>query len=114
MMPTPCRTHIFTDSALRAWAQIRTAPARAISTAAATSASVITARWEREFRGPVSPEMFSFRRSVPSRTSRRQTRRISSGPSATQAKVGVSRCGRWSAFSSPSPPVTVISGPLAR
>ena len=71
-------------------------------------------RWEREFRGPVSPEMLSFRRSVPSRTSTRQIRRISSGPSATQAKVGVSRCGRCNAFSSPSPPVTVISGPLAR
>ena len=113
-MPRPCRTHILTDSALRAWAQTRTPAARAISMAAAISASVMTARWERLLRGPVSPDTFSFSRSVRSRTSRRQALRISSGPSATQAKVGVSRWGRWRALSSPSPPVTVISGPLAR
>ena len=39
--------HILTDSALRAWAHTRTPPARATSMAAATSASVITARCER-------------------------------------------------------------------
>jgi Taurine catabolism dioxygenase TauD, TfdA family len=60
MMATPCRTHIVTEAALRACAHTRTAPLRAISMAAATSVSVITARSERLLRGPVSPEMFSF------------------------------------------------------
>jgi len=58
--------------------------------------------------------MFSFKRSAPSRTINRQTFWISSGPSATHAKVGVWMCGKCRTFSSPSPPVTVISGPFAR
>src|SRR5207244_206966 len=47
MMPRPCRMHILTESALRAWAHTRTPEACAISIAAATSASVITARSAR-------------------------------------------------------------------
>jgi hypothetical protein len=106
--------HILTESALRAWAHTRTPQARAISIAAATSASVITARSVRLSVGPAWPDTLSLKRSVPSRTSSRQILRTSSGPSATHAKVGVSMCGKCSSFSSPSPPVTVISGPLAR
>ena len=61
----------------------------------------------------MSPDRLSFRRSTPSRARVRQARRIASGPSTIQENVGVSWCGRWSRFVSPSPPVTVISGPLA-
>ncbi len=81
--------------------------------AAATSASVIGVSSDVHADVPRSPERLSLSRSTPSRASSRQTRRIASGPSATQQKVGVSWYGRWSRLLSPSPPVTVISGPLA-
>ena len=88
MISIPCRTHILTDSALRAWAQTRSPREAATSTQAATSASVITVASARAEGVNSSPEMLSFRRSTPSRTSRRQSRRTSSGPSATQLNVG--------------------------
>ena len=58
-----------------------------------------------------SPEMLSLTLSTPSRMQVRTTRAISCVPSATMAKLSRIRC---CLFSSPRPPVTVISGLAAR
>jgi hypothetical protein len=79
-----------TESPLRQWAQTRRPRARATSMAAPTSASDIGVSSDDQAEVPRSPERFSLSRSTPSRASSRQTRRMASGPSATQQKVGVS------------------------
>jgi hypothetical protein len=62
---------------------------RLVRVTASTSASVITVTSAPALEVPPSPEMFSLRRSTPSRASVRATRRTSSGPFATQQKVGL-------------------------
>ncbi len=86
----PCVTAMRTESPLRQWAHTRSPAARATSMAAATSASVMGVSSDDHADVPRSPERLSLRRSTPSRARSRQTRRIASGPSATQQKVGVS------------------------
>lgn len=90
MTSMPWRSAIRTDSALRQCAATRSSAARATSMAAATSPSVIGVCSEGKLEVPMSPDRFSFNRSTPSRARSRHTRRIASGPSATQEKVGVS------------------------
>jgi hypothetical protein len=112
MIGIPCRTHIFTLSALRAWEQARTPRLRASVTAAETSSSVIGV-WVAGTPAISSPDMFSLIRSTPYLMNSRTLPRIPSGPLAIAPKDSPS-CPMCGGVVSPRPPGTVISCPFAR
>src|SRR5947208_623300 len=104
MISMPWRTHCFTASAERAWAETRLPRTWASFTATAISSSVIGVN-SAGMPAMYSPERFSLTVSTPYLRNMRTVFRISSGPLTMAPKLnsGYGRCGRVPSPRRPGP-----------